>query len=76
MTLVAGTKLGPYEIIAPLGAGVALFQTHTRQPISAMDLFWYDLTVDGQKSLINARVDEPSSAPLSIILNWASEIEK
>jgi len=41
-----------------------------------MDLFSYDLTVDGQKFLINARVDEPSSAPLSIILNWASEIEK
>jgi len=58
------------------GTPVALFQTHTRQPISSMDLFSYDLTVDGQKFLINARVDEPSSAPLSIILNWASEIEK
>ena len=54
MTLAAGTKLGPYEIIALLGAGVALFQAHTPQPISSMDLFSYDLTVDGQKFLINA----------------------
>jgi len=58
------------------GPPVTLFQTHTRQPISSMDLFSYDVTADGQKFLINTRVDEPNAAPLSIILNWASELEK
>jgi eukaryotic-like serine/threonine-protein kinase len=58
------------------GAPVVLFQTHLRQPISAQDVFSFDVTGDGQKFLINTRVDEPNAAPLSIVLNWASEIEK
>jgi eukaryotic-like serine/threonine-protein kinase len=58
------------------GPPVTLFQTHTRQPISSMDLFSYDVTVDGQKFLINTRLDTSNVAPLSIILNWASEMEK
>jgi hypothetical protein len=40
------------------------------------DAFFYDVTADGQKFLVNTRVDEPNAAPLSIILNWASEMEK
>jgi len=55
---------------------VTLFQTHTRQPISFMDAFSYDVTADGQRFLINTRAEEPNAAPLSIILNWASEIER
>ncbi len=58
------------------GPPVALFQTHMRQPISAQDVFSYDVTGDGQKFLINTKVDEPNAAPLSIILNWAAEMEK
>jgi serine/threonine protein kinase len=58
------------------GSPVALFQTHMRQPISAQDLFSYDVAADGQKFLINTKVDEPNAAPLSIILNWASDMEK
>jgi len=58
------------------GSPGALFQTHLRQPISAQDMFSYDVTSDGQKFLINTKVDEPNAAPLSVILNWASEMEK
>jgi eukaryotic-like serine/threonine-protein kinase len=58
------------------GSPIALFQTHPRQPISAMDFFSYDVTSDGQKFLVNTRVDTSNSAPLSVILNWASEMEK
>jgi len=58
------------------GAPVALFQTHTRQQISFMDVFSYDVTGDGQRFLINTKVDDPGAAPLSIILNWASEMER
>jgi hypothetical protein len=41
-----------------------------------MDFFSYDVTSDGQKFLVNTRVDTSNSAPLSVILNWASEMEK
>jgi eukaryotic-like serine/threonine-protein kinase len=57
------------------GNPVKLFQTHTSQPLSTQDVFFYDVTRDGRRFLINTRVDEPNAAPLSIILNWASEMD-
>ena len=58
------------------GSPVALFQTHRRQPVSSLDVFSYDVSGDGQKFLIDTKVDEATAAPLSVLLNWASEIEK
>jgi hypothetical protein len=72
MMAVAVKSASNFEAAPP----VMLFQTRTRQPVSFMDTFSYDVTADGQKFLINTRVDEPNAAPLSVILNWASEMEK
>ncbi|HVS87361.1 MAG TPA: protein kinase [Candidatus Acidoferrum sp.] len=58
------------------GSPVALFQTHRRQPISAQDVFSYDVSGDGQRFLIITKMDEANAAPLSVLLNWASEMEK
>ncbi|MBZ5547140.1 MAG: serine/threonine-protein kinase [Acidobacteriia bacterium] len=58
------------------GSPTALFQIHARQPLSAMDFFSYDVTRDGQKFLVNTKVDTSDSAPLSVILNWGSELSK
>ena len=58
------------------GAAVLLFQTHRRQPISSQDTFSYDVSADGQKFLIATQVEESSVAPLTVLLNWASEMEK
>jgi Tol biopolymer transport system component len=58
------------------GSPVALFQTHRRQPVSSLDVFSYDVSADGQRFLIAHKVDEANAAPLSILLNWASEMEK
>jgi len=58
------------------GSPQTLFQTHLRQPISAVDRVSYDVTADGQKFLVNTKVDEPNAAPLSVILNWATEMDR
>jgi hypothetical protein len=58
------------------GIPVTLFQTHRRQPISSQDVFSYDVSLDGQKFLIETRVDEPKSAPLTVLLNWSAQMEK
>jgi eukaryotic-like serine/threonine-protein kinase len=58
------------------GSPVALFQTHPRQPLSAMDFFSYDVTADGQKFLVNTKIDSSNSAPLSVILNWSADMDK
>ncbi len=72
MMSVAVTATASFEA----GTPVALFQTHRRQPISAQDVFSYDVSPDGQRFLVATKVDEPSAAPLSVTLNWASELEK
>jgi serine/threonine protein kinase/Tol biopolymer transport system component len=58
------------------GSPVALFQTHRRQPVSAQDFFSYDVSSDGQRFLVLTKVNDPNPAPLSVLLNWASEMEK
>jgi Tol biopolymer transport system component len=58
------------------GSPVPLFQTRLRQPISAMDVVAYDVTADGQKFLVNTKVDESNAVPLSVILNWTAEMEQ
>jgi serine/threonine protein kinase/Tol biopolymer transport system component len=58
------------------GPPVTLFQTKTRQAISALEVVSYDVSADGQKFLVNTKVDEPNAAPLSVILNWAAEMER
>jgi hypothetical protein len=37
MTLAAGAKLGPYEILAPIGAGSGLGGVSVRQKFSHFD---------------------------------------
>jgi eukaryotic-like serine/threonine-protein kinase len=58
------------------GSPVPLFQTHRRQPISSQDVFSYDVSADGKKFLIITKMDEASAAPLSVLFNWASQMEK
>jgi len=58
------------------GSPIALFQAHRRLPISSQDIFSYDVTADGQRFLIAKRLDEANAAPLSVVINWSSEMEK
>jgi len=56
------------------GSPVSLFQTHPRQPVSASDVFSYDVSGDGQRFLILSKVDEANPAPLCRSSNWAIEL--
>jgi eukaryotic-like serine/threonine-protein kinase len=71
--MAVAVKIGAsFEASSP----VALFQTHRRQPVSSQDVFSYDVSGDGQKFLVITKVDEANAAPLSVLLNWASGMEK
>ena len=72
MMAVAVTAGASFEA----GSPVALFQTHRRQSVSSQDVFSYDVSSDGQRFLIATKVDETTAAPVSVLLNWASEMEK
>ena len=58
------------------GTPVALFQTTPRQPVLVSDLFGYDVRRDGQRFLINTQLKQAESAPMSVILNWPSKLDK
>ena len=72
MMVAAVTTGASFKAASP----VALFQTHRPQPVSSQDDFSYDVSSDGQRFLIATKVDEANAAPLSILLNWASQMEK
>jgi eukaryotic-like serine/threonine-protein kinase len=58
------------------GAATPLFQTRRRVPVSATDLFSYDVSADGQRFLVNMDVGEVASSPLTVVLNWTAELKK
>ena len=57
-------------------APVTLFQTQRRQPVSSFAVFSYDVTGDGRRFLVIRKADEANAAPLTVLLNWASEMGK
>jgi Tol biopolymer transport system component len=59
-------------------AGVAtpLFKTRRRVPVSSSDLFSYDVAADGQRFLVSTDVGETTASPLTVVLNWTSDLKK
>src|SRR5258706_8227283 len=71
--MAVGLKSGAsFKAESPL----ALFQTQRRQPISSFAVFSYDVSGDGQRFLVITKVDEANTAPLSLLLNWVSQMDK
>src|SRR5262249_1285333 len=70
--MVASVKSG---ISFEAGAPTALFQVRKRQQISSQDLFSYDVISDG-RFLIATKLEESNPAPLTVLLNWTSAMEK
>jgi Tol biopolymer transport system component len=58
------------------GTPAALFQAHPRQHISSLDVFTYDVSRDGQRFLINTRVEHTEASPMSVVINWPAELGK
>ncbi|MGZ4819600.1 MAG: protein kinase domain-containing protein, partial [Terriglobales bacterium] len=78
--LAPDRKLMAVEVKASSGfeasSPVPLFLTAPRQAISALDFFSYDVAADGQRFLVDTKIETSNAAPLSVILNWPSEMEK
>ena len=66
------TAASSFEASSP----VALFQVHRRQPVASYDVFSYAVSEDGNRFLIATKVEDAKPAPLSVFLNWTSEMEK
>jgi hypothetical protein len=62
LALPPGTRLGPYEIATPIGAG------GTGKVYRARD------TRDGQRFLVNTIVGGDS--PITVLFNWRPEVKQ
>jgi serine/threonine protein kinase len=58
------------------GSPAALFQAYLRENVAATsEQFFYDVSRDGQKFLINSQV-KSAITPMSVVLNWRAMVEK
>jgi serine/threonine protein kinase/Tol biopolymer transport system component len=58
------------------GAPTVLFQTRAREPLSAEEIFSYDVSANGQRFLVDVNSEESNPATVNIVLNWTSELQK
>jgi Tol biopolymer transport system component len=71
--MVASVKTGStFDFSAP----TALFGTRAHEPLTAEEFFTYDVSVEGQRFLINENAEQKNAPPVDIILNWASSLKK
>jgi Tol biopolymer transport system component len=53
-----------------------LFLIRRREPVATLDLFSYDVSRDGQRFLVNADAGEPTTTPLTVVLDWATSLKR
>jgi len=55
------------------GTPVALFQANPREMVATTEQFFYDVSKDGQKFLINTQL-KTAMTPMSVVLNWSAKL--
>lgn len=58
------------------GTPATLFQANPREQLATTEQVIYDVSRDGQRFLVNTKYDNGSAHPLSVILNWQTEMKK
>jgi len=59
-----------------VGTPGALFQANPRELMAGSEQCVYDVSRDGQRFLINTKVEQAETQPISVILNWAAGLNK
>jgi hypothetical protein len=77
MSVGSGARLGPYEIVAPIGAPRALFPTGTAPPTAASaNRRQYAVAKDGKRFLVIVPEQGASSSLITVFVNWLAAREK
>lgn len=58
------------------GTPTVLFQTDPRERVATTEVFIYDVSRDGQRFLVNTNYTNGTAHPMSVVLNWKSEMKK
>jgi eukaryotic-like serine/threonine-protein kinase len=57
------------------GTPIVLFQANPREMFATSEIYSYDVSKDGQRFLINTQL-KTAITPMSVVLNWATKLEK
>ncbi len=57
------------------GTPTVLFQTDPRERVATTEVVIYDVSRDGQQFLMNTNYNNGSAYPISMVLNWKSEMK-
>ena len=75
LALTPGTRLGPYEVIAQIGAGgMEVYKATDTSLKRAVAMRQYDVARDG-RFLINNVLDDVA-VPIALLQNWNPEAKK
>ncbi|MFZ0731380.1 MAG: protein kinase [Candidatus Sulfotelmatobacter sp.] len=58
------------------GTPIVLFQTDPRERVATTEVIVYGVSRDGQRFLSNTNYNNGSAHPMSLVLNWKSEMKK
>ena len=58
------------------GTPTVLFQTDPHERVATTEVIVYDVSRDGQRFIVNTNYKNGSAHPMSVVLNWKSEIKK
>ncbi|HUO27372.1 MAG TPA: hypothetical protein VMU61_17010 [Candidatus Aquilonibacter sp.] len=58
------------------GTPTVLFQADPRERVATTEVIVYDVSRDGQRFLNNTNYSNGSAHPMSVVLNWKSEMKK
>ena len=60
-----------------VGTPTPLFETRMfGGPTTGINLRGQYVTSDGQRFLVNVPIDEPTSTPMTVVLNWTASLKK
>jgi hypothetical protein len=83
MALTPGTKLGPYEVQFPLGAGGMgeIYRARDKRLDRTRTLFKSDIpdfevSADGKRFLVYKTVDSQEPSSVTLITNWTNALPK
>jgi serine/threonine protein kinase len=74
MSLSPGSRLGPYEIVAPIGSG-GMGEVYKARDTRLNRTIAVKISAE-QRFLVNTRTGEPSANPITVVLNWTAGLKK
>ena len=77
VTLKTGTRLGRFEVLAPIGAGGMgeVYRGRDTRLKREGNTHQYDVAKDG-RFLVNSLVDGIAATPLTLVVNWPALLKQ